>query len=54
MLTIQEYIALLDARDLMIREQKKRILELEEALEKRDIELATLRRSMYGSSSEKI
>lgn len=54
MLTIQEYIALLDARDLMIREQKKRILELEEALEKRDIELATLRRSMYGSSSEKM
>lgn len=53
-LTITEYINLLAARDAQIREQQARISELEEALNKKELELDLLKRSRYGQSSEKM
>lgn len=52
-LSITEYIQLLDARDAQIREQQQRISALEEALEKKEIELQALKRLHFGRSSEK-
>ena len=53
-LTIQEYIDLLAARNEMIREQQNRISELEAKLKKKEIELLNLKRLHFGPSSEKM
>ena len=53
-LSIQEYIDLLAARNKQIRELQERISELEAELDKRGIELAKLKRSHFGQSSEKM
>lgn len=53
-LSIQEYMDLLEARNEYIRELQKRISELEAELQKLGVELLNLKRLHFGQSSERM
>lgn len=54
MLTLQGLLQIIDARNIEIRKRESRISELESELDKKQQEMACLKRALYGRKSEKM